>query len=366
VSISIHQWPNNNDAAFCLNFDDFSPFYLCGYDYGGDLHGKLIKQQEILLSEYDVKITHFVIPKSNFFFPLTNKTHKIVNYSTSRYALNNIKNSSWVKYVKELISADRLEIGMHGYQHFNKKFVKKHQEFLYDDHFNIKKKLLTSKHIFEEAGIPIFGFRQPGWGIDKDFNLFKVIKELGFFEYIAASSLNAGLNANKLRVNNYLPSWFEQNLNIPQNLELDINMDDMIREIEQLVKKNKIISLKGHFCNVKWIPNNFCDANYTKIKSIISYLLRYKIWYATFKEVSDYFKCISKVSIREELSDAKKLFIINLPNKIKGLTVIIGNKNSKHSLEILVSDSNRVNANYNSHSKVIFNVSSDNFIIEVN
>lgn len=189
----------------------------------------------------------------------------------------------------------------------------------------IKDRLIKAKKIFDDVEISIFGFRPPGWGIDKNEYLFEVIKDIGFLEYIAASSLNAGLNYNNQKVDNFMPSLYKGILNIPQNLELDLSIEGLMRNVEWLVNNNKLISLKGHFSNMNYITNNFTRINYEKLKTLVSYLKNYKIWYATFKEVSDYFKCINSAIIKtnEVSSNYKKTISINLPYKINGLTVLL-------------------------------------------
>jgi len=363
MQIKIENWPYNLKAAFCLNFDDLSPFYFAGYDFGGNLKGDLIKQQEYLLNHSNIKITHFVVPKSNFFLPISNKTHKIINFRTNKFALNNEKNLDWLNYFRNLINDDKVEIAMHGFRHFNNHYYKRHQEFYYDNYDEIKQKLLASKKMFEDAGIKVFGFRQPGWGIDKNFNLIKVLKELNF-EYIAASSFNAGLNWEEQRVDNFMPSWYQGILNIPQNIELDSSLDDIYKKIDLIVREGNLISIKGHFTNVKWITNNFRRNNFDKLKNIVSYLKQYKIWYATFKDIADYFKIINKASIEKEYIDQRKIFIITLPKKIKGFTITVKSDMIESPYEEIYSDNSKLVLNSGNNYNIVFNVSSDNFIIE--
>jgi len=363
MQIKIENWPYNLKAAFCLNFDDLSPFYFARYDFGGNLNGNLIKQQEWLLSHSNIKITHFVVPQSNFFLPISNKIHKIINFRTNKFAINNGKTLDWLNYFKNLINDGRVEIAMHGFRQFNNHYYKRHQEFYYDSYDEIKGKLLASRKIFEDAGIRVFGFRQPGWGIDENFNLLKVLKELNF-EYIAGSSFDAGLNMKEQRVDNYIPSWYQGILNIPQNIELDSSLDDIYKKIDSIVRESNLISLKGHFTNVKWITNNFRRNNFVKLKNIVGYLEQYKIWYATFKEIADYFKITSKASVEEKYIDQRKIFIVKLPNKIKGFTIAAKSEMTALPYEEIYSDNSKVVLSRGKNYKMVFNVSSDNFIIE--
>lgn len=364
--IKINYWPFGNTATFCISFDDYSPFYFAGYDLGGNLKGELIAQQNFLLANSKVKITHFVVPQTNFFLPLNHKIHNVVNFETDKYALNNKNNSKWLEYVKDLISDNRVEIGMHGLRQFNNHFRKKHQEFLYDDYNKIKNKILSAYKIFQNVNIPIYGFRQPGWGIDKNESLIEVINDLNSFEYIAASSLNAGLNKDQQRVDNYMPSWYKNLLNIPQNLELDTNLEKLFGEIDEIVKNNKLISLKGHFTNIKWITNNFNKINFEKLKRLLEYISHYKIWYATFKEVSDYFQAINSAVIKESLTaSGSKLYQIKTNKRIIGLTVTIELEANKPIEKEIVSDDKKVILNINQNTRIIFNSLADNFILEI-
>lgn len=365
MSLLIKNWPDHFQAACCLNFDDLSPFKFRQYDLGGDINGELIKQQEILLSSYPLKITHFMVPKINFFLPINNRIAHIVNFSTNQFSITNPMNIKWVAYIKELLLSNQIEIAMHGYTHYNHHFIKKHQEFLYDDYQNIRYKLLKSKKLFEDIGINIYGFRPPGWGIDRNFKLLEVIKEIGFFDYIAASSLDGGLNYHSQKVSNEMPDWFDNLLNIPQNLELDLPYETLINNINELIIKNGLISIKGHFCNIDWMQNKFKRENYDKLNNILAYMKDKNIWYATFKEVADYYKIISKSKIIKVQENSQEYIRVELPNKIKGLTIVLGEDSLDYNREHITIKTDRISVKNGSQLEICFDTFSDQFIIEI-
>lgn len=362
--ITVNNWPFGYEAAFSLNFDDLSPFHFWGYDFGGALDGILLKQQEELIKNYNVKITHFVVPKSNYFLPLNNKLQQLINFKTNKYALSNSRNDRWLKVIKELIADNICEIAMHGYTHFNNNLRKRHQEFSHYNYDEIISKISKSSAIFKEVNIPIYGFRPPGWGIDSQEILLTVIKNLGYFNYIAASSTDGGLNRVLTNVDNYMPSWYKSLLNIPQNIELDNSINIITNRIDKIVKMGKLISLKGHFTNVKWITNNFNKVNYEKLKIILDFTSQFKIWYATFKEISDYFKAINSVRI-DKIHSKTGTIAFNVKNhsKINGLTLTIIFNKYQGLLKEIKTDKEKVLLNSHTNYRVIFNSQLNNYVI---
>lgn len=98
----------------------------------------------------------------------------------------------------------------------------------------------------------------------------------------------------------------------------------------------------------------------------MEYISHYKIWYATFKEVTDYFQAINGAVIKESLTaSGSKLYQIKTYKRIIGLTVTIALEENKPIEKEIVSDDKKVILNINQNTRIIFNSLADNFILEI-
>ncbi|MDP4195862.1 MAG: DUF2334 domain-containing protein [Bacteroidota bacterium] len=333
--IEKRNWPNGFDAPFCLSFDDFSPLKVLNKDYGRYPYQGINEIQTKLLKETKVKITQFVIPKFNFWLPIK-YIGNIVNYQTDYYAINHPRNQYWLSYIKELISSERVEIAWHGYEHFNRNiFRKKHIEFLSTDYNKTADLLGKAYRIFMESEIPIYGFRQPGWGYSADNNLFEVLRDIFKIEYIAASSLDGGLNSNNQQVSNYEVSAFNGIKNIPQNITIGENFLKLKPIIDHALQKQFIISLKGHYCNVNWVANSFTENNIKNMFEVIEYMSQLKVWYATFVEIVRYYDTISEVKTEEIIENGNKIIRYIFKHPCPGFTIRIRNNDNSYYEKII-------------------------------
>ena len=229
-----------------------------------------------------------------------------------------------------------------------------------------EKKLRDSLRIFETIGIKPPGFRPPGWGIDSQFNLIRVLKDMNIFQYVAASSLDAGLNAKQPKVDSYMPDWYDDILNMPQNLELDLPLPDLLKQIELLIHDSKLISVKGHFCNIDWVANSFNRQSFEKLLTMIAHLKNYRIWFATFAEVATYFKSSTRAQVNIEQSPSAMLFVIRLPEKIRGLTVsIITDDLMQSTAPLLIKNSTEAIVNSSIHSTLIFDYLANEYRLKI-
>ncbi len=311
VQLRINPWPTGKIAAFNLNFDDLCPLYneACSVDFGGDPDRGINLALERLFQEFpEVKLTHFVIPNADTRF-FSKKLR-----GGFQPALSTVGNGKWVSWLKEKVRSGQFEIGMHGYSHFNQKArIKRYAEFAFTSDDQTREFLKKGIDIFDKVQIVVRGFRPPGWDFADDFNLIDELKKLGF-HYIAASSAEAGLNYGKRRVSNLLPDMFHNIINMPQNLELDFEYELLCTLLKNLVEKGGLISFKGHYTNLKSIPNSVNDSNIKKLKTMLSYLHQQygnKIWFATLREIAERWRALQSLSCEQPIGRGGEIIIHN-------------------------------------------------------
>lgn len=276
--------PKGYKAAFILSFDDFcvkSP-QEGDFDFGGIAYKGINKKIFDLVRKYPfLKITLFTVP---------NHLNKGIGslykpYDKKKFEITNQKYKKWVKMIKSKEFQNNFEIANHGLYHcqndIHNFFIAR--EFAFKNYNQMKDTMKKSKQYFDEIGIKTYGMRPPAYGIDKNLNLIKVLKEMGF-KYIAFSTPKNGLNDRKKIVSNIYPTKIEGMWNIPENISLAEDIDEIIKKIDEIVKRNGIIHIKGHYIEgIDWLNNGIDNENIKKLEKIIDYLekkYKNKIFYS--------------------------------------------------------------------------------------
>jgi hypothetical protein len=109
------------------------------------------------------------------------------------------------------------------------------------------------------------------------------------FEYAGLSSYDAGLNSNFQRVSFDYPTLINDKLiSFPDNVNLDWDLERMIKRVDDLVSKRGCIVIKGHFVERKY-TNAFSVTNYEKLCLLLNYMKsKYadNIEYVTFEQAA--------------------------------------------------------------------------------
>lgn len=273
-------------SIFTLNFDDLCPVNktIFTLERGGNIDGSVAKLQEELLLRFPyIGITHFTIPNCT-------PSDFIRYFDKNKYRISTSENSEWLCYYKTLAEKYNIEFALHGYYHrqFINPFFSRHTELSNTTKEETSYILKLGKKCFEEAGFKTIGFRQPGWDFNSDFSLFDCLIDEGF-QYAGLSSYNAGLNANQQRVSYDYPSLINDKLiSFPDTVNLDWELERMIRRVDDLVAKKGCIVIKGHFVERKYM-NAFSLSNYEKLCKLLDYMKNTfpnEIEYTTFEQAA--------------------------------------------------------------------------------
>ena len=278
----------NGQIPCNLNFDDQCPVSSdhLGRDFGGDLKDGLAVEFKKFLEECPyVAVTSFVIPHY-----LGNKK------GNEKNKLSHQGNQDWLAFYNDLSEQYNIEYALHGCYHHQKEvpFFARHTEFAFKDENEAHDVVYRGMQIFKECGWQVNGFRQPGWDINSDISICRVLNKLGL-DYIAGSSLDAGFNSRGIeRVSNYYPTVINGLINFPQNIDLDWDLERIRSEIDRLYELRALISIKGHFAD-KNVCNCLSQKNLEKLTKVASYINeKYKdsVEFITFADLAKkYAKC---------------------------------------------------------------------------
>jgi len=272
-----------------VNFDDLCTQHggKLGLDFGGNIEEGLSLQFSSLLCDYpNVAFTIFMIPAGPAILDNLWGYIKLKKY----HDISSPGNCKWLQYYRNLAEKFRIEYAMHGcyhYQYENPLFSR-HTEFAFKNEHQCRRTIRSALDIFSRARLKVYGFRPPGWDLNGDMSLIKVLNELNF-AYVAASSIDAGLNAGCPRVSDDYPTLIAGLINFPQNICLDWSLQYITKRIDRLVQINAMISIKAHFAD-KLLDNSLTTANLDKLRSIFDYLqAEYPetIKFCTLKELSE-------------------------------------------------------------------------------
>ena len=259
-----------DEPTATISFDDQSPVYDVdrNIDYG-IINGVLDNYLDELLNK-NVAITSFVIPKFN-----------INGFEDNQFMLK--KHKLWYSKLNKLQS-NKFEVAIHGLAHYqNKTPFQNHCEFAFISNNDFEIKLKKSIELFQEIGFNPKGFRQPGWDFSTDISLDTFSKS--GLDYIAGSSLDAGLNSTNLNMDKIFPCKINNLINMPQNIELKWGFDKITNEIDRIISLNGLVSIKAHFADNK-VVNSLDKDNRIKLFEIVDYINdKHNIQWKTFKDI---------------------------------------------------------------------------------
>lgn len=265
-----------------VNIDDFAPYCSSdgSIDLGGDPHGGLASELRDLLRDFPaLRLTLFVIPDL-----------RLPSFSRQPSAgIADGRNTQWLEHYRAWSEEGRVELAAHGLHHLQteNRLFQRHIEFAFKTGAQTKIAVQKAAEIFQNAGLPLTGFRPPGWGFNRDLSLLPVIAESGF-AYVAGSSLDAGLNAGRQRVSSYYPTLVGGVLNLPQNVLLDWPKSQLLGEAQRIAGARGMISIKAHTC---WNGrhNELSRQGFAKLRWLLAAIARRfgdEIEYATLHEIA--------------------------------------------------------------------------------
>jgi len=215
--------------------------------------------------------------------------------SNNKFDIRNVEYEFWIKKISSKQFQKNNEISLHGLHHFQKE-KKYWPQMEYE--FKTKDKCLNSimegKSIFKEININVTGFCPPVFGIgyNSNFGLIEALKECNF-DYVCLGTKNSGVNLFNKNVSCVYPSYYQSLLNMPQNLSLTLSFEDLKKNIDDIVKLNGLIVIKGHFVQNWRLGDGWNDEIYKKIVKVIEYLEnKYfnKVKYVTFGDIGKWYK----------------------------------------------------------------------------
>ena len=265
-----------------VNIDDFAPYCSSdrSIDLGGDVQGGLACDLQALLRDFPaLRLTLFVIPDLRL--PLFSRQ------PSARIADG--RNAKWLNHYRAWSEEGRVELAAHGLHHLQteNRLFQRHIEFAFKIPAEARTAVKKTAEIFLRAGLPLTGFRPPGWGLNRDLSLLRVIVENGF-AYMAGSSLDGGLNHGRQRVSNYFPTLIGGVLNLPQNVLLDWPKSQLLGTVDRIVRARGLVSIKAH---TRWneSPNQLTAPTIAKLRWLLAALARRyggAIEYATLYEIA--------------------------------------------------------------------------------
>lgn len=279
-------WHNNAKAVFNLQFDDFSA-QIFKEKQINFLFNNFLKKHSFL------KTTLFIVPNANF------KNQEGIVYGWEKD--ENQYNLSNKEYQEGLINwlknnDEQIEISCHGLNHFqnNIKYFLPEAEFEFQKEEQVILTIKKALSIFSKIGFEPKGFRPPAWGIgyNSDFGLIKALGNFNF-SYVSLSSIFSGLNWDKKRVSNIYPQYFDNLLNMPQNISILWPLEKIKQTIDKIIDYNGLITLMGHYKKQEKYCDGLTKEKIEKIEKILNYLsekYQNQIWYAKLNQVADFWR----------------------------------------------------------------------------
>ena len=265
-----------------VNIDDFAPYCSSdgSLDLGGDPRGGLTRELTALLRDFPaLRLTLFVIPDLRL--PAFSRQPSA--------AIADGRNAQWLNHYRAWSKEGRVELAAHGLHHLQteNRLFQRHIEFAFKTCSETNIAVRQAAEIFLRAGLPLTGFRPPGWGFNCDLSLLRVIAESGF-AYLAGSSLDDGLNHRHQRVSNYYPTRIGGALNLPQNVLLDWPKSQLLGTVDRIARAQGMVSIKAH---TRWngSPNQLTASGLGKLRWLLAALARrygQAIEYATLYEIA--------------------------------------------------------------------------------
>jgi hypothetical protein len=247
-----------------INIDDVAPYFADDgrIDLGGKVNAGLALEFERLFRDFPtLRLTLFVVPNLQLSGP-----HSARHAS---FCIADPENAEWLAHYRRLSQQGFVELAIHGYRHrqTENRLFQQHVEFAFKDRSQAKAAIEGSLELFRQAGLPITGFRPPGWGVNSDLSILGVIRESPL-AYIAGSSFDGGLNERFQLVSNYYPTLIGGVVNLPQNVLLDWPKSELLGQVERIFNAKGIISIKGH---TRWFgtPNDLTVPTLRKLRWLL-------------------------------------------------------------------------------------------------
>jgi|GEM_PF-2305907 len=165
---------NKDIITLTLNFDDFNPQAGPDGDFGG-LGGEVLPRLLQLLAEFPrLRMTLFTVPN---WLDRPFRHHSYVHHARRVLGMRPVvagwegdpfrldKHPNWCDAVRGMLEDGRVELAVHGCDHYNPRRVIHGQEFVDLDAGEAAERLCRAEDIFVAARLPFArGFRAPGWG----------------------------------------------------------------------------------------------------------------------------------------------------------------------------------------------------------
>ncbi len=164
-----------------LNFDDLCPKYMdeYGVDFGGRADKGLSIEFKRFLDDYPhAGVTVFVIPLCM----IRRRSLRFSRQPRDRYSIAAAEHAEWLDFYKKLAAKFNIEYALHGCHHrqFENLLFSRRTEFAFKNEKESAEAIALALTTFKLAGLEPCGFRQPGWDINSDLSLVRVLKKNGF------------------------------------------------------------------------------------------------------------------------------------------------------------------------------------------
>lgn len=322
LNVKIGFWPAGFVAACNIQFDDFSPVYEKGFDFGGNQSRGASKLFfDALKNIRFAKATLFTIPDAK------------LEGLNGDYAINSERNNLWLEWVKSN-KFNKTEIANHGLHHHQNdiKYCYTSSEFLVKNSEQSYSILTNAKEMMLASGIHCSGTRPPAYELGRKKSFISAARRAGF-AYVAASTPVYGLNLFKKRVSNIYPDYYDNILNLPGNLSLHQPLEELKPEAERIINLRGIITLRGHYVyGTERLANGISSDTMNKlVKTSLFIKKKYKdkVWFATLSEIAKWWNAKSKISIELRKESNKKTLLIknNSEHDIKNLSLSVNKRN---------------------------------------
>ncbi len=339
VKARLCKWKYGKQSAVMFMIDDFANKYMTDInqgDYlGSDWGGRCLKEnsmqrfiEEKLMESFPyLCITYFLV---------TGKRAGVVNNGNKSYTESIIQSKDFVMFLQEMCNNPHYEIAYHGVEHgaiIGDQFIQEWELFRSVD--EAKKKIDEGKRLFLMAtGERFWGGKYCGYKSNSFSD--QSISESGFLWWCRKWDFGSMLVDSNWKTHRFELEMFNNStVDIPSNVDgsfcslkdIRILFSKMWRKylrsiyffvkygltieryLDNLVNNSSIINIQEHSSpkredKIIQSPNVIDDIS--TLKYILTYLKKYDLWYATGREIADYYRCYSNTVI-ERVGNQLKL-----------------------------------------------------------